>query len=252
MVVVVGDDAWRSLCARANPLQLSLTGNWLVLAPHPDDETLGAGGLLATLADNGAPAWVAYLTSGEASHRGASLWPEDRIARTRRGEARLALRVLAKTERRPIFLGWQDGVPPPVGGASFRRSCSQLLQLCERHGIRNIATTWRGEGHCDHVAAYDLGRSIVTQGGSRLRLFEYLVWGWTDPGLTAKVDALHVVAPDTSRYAERCRAALACHRTQLLPLIRGARKAFRLAPEMAAIATRSPFLLLSESHHHAS
>ena len=252
MVVAAGDDAWRSLCLRASPLSLSLAGNWLVLAPHPDDETLGAGGLLATLADDGVQAWVAYLTSGEASHHRAPQWPASRIARVRRAESRLALQKLGQATRRPIFLGWRDGMPPPAESATFRRSRADLLELCKRHDIRNIATTWRGEGHCDHRAAYDLANAVTSRGRGRTTLFEYLVWGWADPSLVEKVRTLHVATPETAGYAERCRAAIACHRTQVSPLIRGARDAFRLAPEMAAIASRNPFILLTEGRCHAA
>jgi N-acetylglucosamine malate deacetylase 1 len=252
VVVAAGDDAWRSLCARGNPLSLSQAGNWLVLAPHPDDETLGAGGLLATLSDKGVPEWTAYLTSGEASHRGAAQWSAGHIARTRRAETRRALHTLGQATRRPRFLGWQDGLPPPVGGAAFRRSAADLLDLCRKHDIRNIATTWRGEAHCDHRAAYDLGQSVVSRGGGKIRLFEYLVWGWTDLSLIEKVRTFHVETLETAGYAERCRAAVVCHRTQASSLIRGAREAFRLIPEMEAVASRSPFVLLREGERHAA
>jgi LmbE family N-acetylglucosaminyl deacetylase len=252
VVVAVGDDAWRSLCARANPLSLSRSEGWLVLAPHPDDETLGAGGLLAKLADGGVPAWVAYLTSGEASHLGAAQWSPGHIARTRRTETRRALRKLGQPTRWPLFLGWHDGKPPAIGDAAFRRSRAALLDLCRRHDIRNVATTWRGEAHCDHRAAYDLGQSMVRGSGSKIRLFEYLVWGWTDPALTQKLESFDVDTLDTAGYAERCRGAIACHRTQVSSLIRGAREAFRLIPEMVAVASRSPFILLREGDGHAA
>jgi len=252
VVVAAGEDAWQSLCARANPLSLAERGGWLILSPHPDDEALGAGGLLAMLADAGIPAWVAYLTSGEASHRGAAQWPAGQIARTRRAEARQALRTLGQSAHPPLFLGWPDGGPPPIEGRVFRRSSAQLLELCRTHDIRNIATTWRGEGHCDHRAAFALGQSVVARGGGRISLFEYLVWGWTDLALIEKVRTLQVETLDIAFYAERCRAALACHRTQVSSLIRGAREAFRLIPEMAMVASRSPMVLLSEGKPDAA
>jgi LmbE family N-acetylglucosaminyl deacetylase len=252
MVVVPGHDAWRALCGRATPLSFSHREGWLILAPHPDDETLGAGGLLAALADHGVPTWLVYLTSGEASHFGAVLWSSRRIGRTRRAESRCALQALGLTTRPPLFLGWPDSQPPPLGGAIFRRAHADLLDLCRRHGIRNIATTWRGEVHCDHRAAYDLGRSLVRSSGGGIRLFEYLVWGWTDLSLQEKVGVFEVAALDTAAYAERCRAALACHRTQATSLIRGAQKAFRLSPGMMALASRNPFILLHEGKSHAT
>ncbi len=252
MVVAAGDDAWRSLCARANPFPLARSGNWLVLAPHPDDETLGAGGLLAAIPDTGSQAWIAYLTSGEASHRGAPQWSAGHIGRARRGEARRALRKLDQNGRVPLFLGWQDGRPLLAGSAAFRRSVADLLGLCRKHQIRNVATTWRDETHCDHRAAYELGKALISRGGGELRLFEYLVWGWTDLELTQKVRGFRIETVETADYAERCRSAIACHRTQVSPLIRGADQAFRLSREMLALATRSPLVLLSEGESHAA
>ena len=37
----------------------------LVLAPHPDDETLGAGGLIARLRRAGVPVTIVAITDGE-------------------------------------------------------------------------------------------------------------------------------------------------------------------------------------------
>ena len=40
----------------------------VVVAAHPDDESLGAGGLIATAHDAGISIYVVLLTAGEASH----------------------------------------------------------------------------------------------------------------------------------------------------------------------------------------
>ena len=45
-----------------------LPARFLLLAAHPDDETLGAGGLLARLARDGVRCDVVVLTDGEGSH----------------------------------------------------------------------------------------------------------------------------------------------------------------------------------------
>lgn len=46
---------------------------WLILSPHPDDETLGAGAVVSEAAKAGRLAGVAYLTDGGASHRLSTL-----------------------------------------------------------------------------------------------------------------------------------------------------------------------------------
>ncbi|HEX2943304.1 MAG TPA: PIG-L family deacetylase, partial [Rhodopila sp.] len=59
--------AWRSL-----PLgtldHIAGTGTCLILAPHPDDESLGCGGLIATAVAAGRAPLVVILTDGAGSH----------------------------------------------------------------------------------------------------------------------------------------------------------------------------------------
>ena len=69
---------------------LSGTGPVLVLAPHPDDEVLGAGGTIARLASQGRDVHVVIVTKG-----GPPLFEEDFIERGR-AEAREAHDVLLK------------------------------------------------------------------------------------------------------------------------------------------------------------
>ena len=66
----------------------------LVLAPHPDDESLGCGALLAQ-AFAGVGAHVACLTDGAASHPGSRLVPPDQLAAIRRAEVLDAVAPLA-------------------------------------------------------------------------------------------------------------------------------------------------------------
>ena len=58
------------------------TRSCLVLAPHPDDETLGAGGLLARLARDGVRCDVIVLTDGEGSHPDSPTHTPARLAAT--------------------------------------------------------------------------------------------------------------------------------------------------------------------------
>ncbi len=57
-------------------------GRVLVLAPHPDDEAIGMGGVLAMHAANGSQVTVLYLTDG-----GGLDEPRSEMIRTRRAEA---------------------------------------------------------------------------------------------------------------------------------------------------------------------
>ena len=76
----------------------------LVVAPHPDDESLGCGGTMALLAGRGALVVTLTATDGEAT-KGSSLPPEE-IGRMRRLEAQRAASALGA---KPRFLGLPDG-----------------------------------------------------------------------------------------------------------------------------------------------
>ena len=61
----------------------------VVIAPHPDDETLGAGGLIATQRRRGVPVIVVAVTNGEAAYPGAC-----GLGEVRRAEQQLAVAEL--------------------------------------------------------------------------------------------------------------------------------------------------------------
>lgn len=79
-------------------------GPLLVLAAHPDDESLGAGAVLAAHARAGRPAVVAFATDGGAGRPRRLCGP--RLAAVRRGEARRAAAALGASCE---FWGLPDG-----------------------------------------------------------------------------------------------------------------------------------------------
>src|ERR1700692_108633 len=63
----------------------------VIVSPHPDDEILATGGLLAQLSDLGRKALIIAVTDGTASHPDSPEWPAARLAATRPQETRAAL-----------------------------------------------------------------------------------------------------------------------------------------------------------------
>src|ERR1700722_6232549 len=72
-------------------LKLAHARKVLVVAPHPDDETLGCGGLISLLAQKDRVFYIVFVTDGSASHRNSSAWPAGRLATQREREASNAL-----------------------------------------------------------------------------------------------------------------------------------------------------------------
>ena len=89
----------------------------LVIAPHPDDEALGAGGLMQRVHATGGAVRVVYLTDGEGYPEGVreedhvqTPTPKDYLGygKQRRREARAALVRLGLADAFQTFLGFPD------------------------------------------------------------------------------------------------------------------------------------------------
>ena len=79
---------------RGEPLSLEGISRLVVVAAHPDDETLGAGGLIATAARLGCAVDIVCATDGEHSHPYSPTHTPEELGRIRVEEARLAAEVL--------------------------------------------------------------------------------------------------------------------------------------------------------------
>ncbi len=88
----------------------------LIIAPHPDDEVLGCGGLMATAAAQGIPVKVVYLTAGDGFAAAAALTarstpdPRDclQLGQLRIQEAYRALEQLGLKRDDALLLGYPD------------------------------------------------------------------------------------------------------------------------------------------------
>ncbi|PPF90051.1 SAM-dependent methyltransferase, partial [Subtercola sp. Z020] len=88
----------------------SLTGvdRMIVVAAHPDDETLGAGALIASARARGIPTSVIVVTDGAASHPGSPSVAAAALAATRAAEVQAALHLL-NPDATLTLLGFPDG-----------------------------------------------------------------------------------------------------------------------------------------------
>ena len=197
-------------------------GTLLVVAPHPDDESLGCGGLIACAADARRKVLVAVLTDGAASHPGSRAWPAARLAGLRDAEVRAAVRRLAGTRADVATFGAPDGRLREHGQAAQ----AWLASLVEDRRIVSVVTSWEADPHPDHKAAFALAAVQAARSGAAL--FAYPIWGLT---LEADDDA-GVVGPclslDVSAVLDRKRAAIAAHRSQTTGLIEDDPRGFRL------------------------
>jgi LmbE family N-acetylglucosaminyl deacetylase len=205
-----GEDAWIPFLAglempSLGPAALGESGV-VVVAPHPDDEILGLGGLLSLL---GRRVTLVAVTDGEASHPESTVYRPEQLAQLRRGETRAALARLP-VEADIVYCGQPDG------GIDE----DTLADVVGRHLTADhwCFVTWSGDGHPDHeVVGRAAGRAGTTAGA---RVVEYPIWAWhwADPG-DLRVPwhrAWRIpLSPETVRAK---RAAIETFRTQIHPL----------------------------------
>jgi LmbE family N-acetylglucosaminyl deacetylase len=141
----------------------------LVLAAHPDDESLGAGGLIAVAAAHACPIHIIVATDGEASHPRSPTHTPRELAAIRRGEVAAAVGVLAPGAVL-TFLGLPDGQLADCG--------PQLAAAVRQHAsIGWLLAPWLGDRHPDHAACASVARQVAADNAS-LTLFEYPIWAW--------------------------------------------------------------------------
>ncbi len=103
--------------AHADTLPLTSADRILIVAPHPDDETLGAGGIIQSALAAGADVKIVYLTRGESNEISSLFYQKKpmilttdfiKIGRVRKNEAVQAMALLGVPEKNLFFLGYPD------------------------------------------------------------------------------------------------------------------------------------------------
>ncbi|MEO6598346.1 MAG: PIG-L family deacetylase [Polyangiaceae bacterium] len=186
------------------------TGGLVVVAPHPDDEALIAGGSLARAVANGEPVAVLILTSGDYDCRSA--------ASQRQAESVAGLAALGVKEDQIFFLGYPDGYLsrlglkplPPVrrlidgvcargnttygergaGNVDVHRArtgtaaeytapnlVADLHSLLQSLSPRELIVTHPADSHPDHAAAYAFVRRALNGLPRAPRLLRAFVHG---------------------------------------------------------------------------
>ena len=145
-------------------------------APHPDDESLGCGGLIAACCAGARPPLVVVLTDGSGSHRGSRLFPPAKLISVREAEVTEAVRILGLPVERLMFLREQDTKAPHAGSA-FDAVVRRLADFVPAFGCTTIVAPWCFDPHCDHEAAAKIACETARVTG--IRRLAYPIWGWT-------------------------------------------------------------------------
>lgn len=142
----------------------------LVIAPHPDDETIGAYGLMMRARRRGATVRVLVVTDGAASHPGSATWSRERLIRERQRETRRALRRIGLTARDVTFLDLPDGALGTAADAT-RRGIATAMRRMPKPAL--VVAPAKSDAHADHRVVAAAVKGCRVPGTRRLT---YPVW----------------------------------------------------------------------------
>jgi LmbE family N-acetylglucosaminyl deacetylase len=200
----------------------------LLFAPHPDDETLAAGGLLQRALAGGGRSIVVFATDGENNpwtqrlvEKRLHVGPEDsaRFGRRRRQEALAALEVLGIPTADAVFLGLPDQAITGLILSNDGKAIDRLVALIRERRPTLLIAPCLFDLHPDHSALAVLVRCALDRfaPGERPRLFSYLIHRTRSDHASDPVDdpaALRFV-PSAIEQDRKIRA-IGCHATQLV------------------------------------
>lgn len=205
---------------RTHQITLSST---LVIAPHPDDETLGCGATIARMRSLGTPVSVLIISDGGQSPRPDGMTVSELLA-ARRGEAEKALASLGVDASRTRMLDFPDGCV----GSSPSALHEAVREAIAANQVSQVMVTSQRDRHPDHAAVAKATLDVITRHFPAVRLYEYAVWQRL-PGLTIVVHFMHaaigrqhgwlaMARPHlvaTEGFLEHKRVAMAAYESQL-------------------------------------
>lgn len=197
----------------------------LIVAPHPDDETLGCGGTLARRVREGCTVAVLVVTDGCNLFR-LSRWkieadptPAETSA-MRKEETRRAVDILGAGRKAIRFLDVEDG-----SLAGHVEPVSETMAAVIRKTMPDeIYVTSEHENHPDHVAACAAVRSAMQKAQSRAALCRYIIA--LRPGLSLSSVGEPSVAIDIADHLETKRRAVSQFDSHLTVVAKGQTEPF--------------------------
>lgn len=201
--------AWPAL-AELPLLDVAPCRRAVVIAPHPDDETLAVGGLMAVLLAAGAEVVVVAATDGEASHPASTALSPERLREVRTAETTAALAALGRVEQ--VRFGLPDG-----GLAAHEATLADAL--ARRLGPDDwCVAPYDADAHPDHDAGGRAAQTACDRTGARLLSYPLWAWHWATPGDTRLPWHRARRLPLPADALRRKQRALACYPSQTEPL----------------------------------
>ncbi|WP_114241202.1 PIG-L deacetylase family protein [Dyella sp. C9] len=200
-------------------LSLNASTRLLVVAPHPDDESIATGELIQQVRQSGGEVRILLLTNGD-NNPWPQRWVERRLrigsderrrwGERRRSEVGHALAQLGVPAESLTALGWPDMGLTTRLCDKFEPTLAAVREALDAARPNLLALPALGDHHPDHGAAHVITRLALAQWqGEQPELLAYLVHGHEgETSGRVKLDS------SVGLHANKL-AALACHRSQM-------------------------------------
>lgn len=209
---------------------LAAAGGLVVVAPHPDDESLGCGGLIAQACRMGRDVRIVVVSDGCGSHPGSRLHPPKRLRALREAETLSAARALGLAPEHVRFLRLPDAHVPREGRLA-REAALAVARAARDCAAGAVFVTWRHDPHCDHEAAAAIV-ALARPDLAGARVYAYTVWGGALPPDAEVGPAPRGWRLDVRDEGAAKRRAVQAHASQTTGLIADDPGGFRLDPAM--------------------
>lgn len=166
---------WRTAVLAAATPAAAPARSLLVLAPHPDDETIGCAATIAQRVAAGQRVDIVVVSDGGDSHRSERISPSE-LAELRREESVAAAGVLGVPAARVHFLGADADELRTGTDAIIDRLCPVLTDVDPQEVLLISAEEWPEE----HRLVHHLGLAALRRVGFSGPVSAYPVWQWTD------------------------------------------------------------------------
>ena len=213
-------------------------GSTVVLAPHPDDESLGCGGTIIRLRQLGLPVHVIFVSDGTMSHPHSPAYPAERLRDLREAEARDALNRLGVEADACTFMRLPDTAVPTPGMPGFADAVATLADLIEEINPATVLVPWERDPHRDHRATWQLVQAVrIKNRHTSFRVLEYLIWLWElgRPEDMPRPDERRVWQVPIDTVIDQRNDAIAAHVSQVTRLIDDDPTAFYLSTVKARV-----------------
>lgn len=205
------------LLLRSRPLPQSEFRRCVVVAPHPDDETLGCGGAILARCASGATVSIVLVTDGSGALEGPA--PGPNLVKRRHAEFLQATGLLGVKPENLHFLHLKDGSLSALEPAKLDLHARSLATLLNSLAADELFVTSRDDGSSEHEGAFRLVAAALARSPRRPAVREYPIWSWWNPLLLLNplVRAPRIWRCDLGAAVQRKAAAVAVYTSQTEP-----------------------------------